>query len=191
MLYEPIRRRKPEIDPQPLPLHYFDSAEVLLRLQEEGYSWAEISRMAGLTVPQAMARVQLVQLEAGLQDFLRQEQAPEKISMLLLSLADPVTRRRMAQRIARERLCIRDATLLVCSARKHYRTPLPEPAPERRVMTAIRDVRLYRNAIRDIAEQMKNAGVRATFSERRSGSVQEMTIAYSARRRRMDRYQSM
>ena len=191
MLYEPMRRRKPDIEPAPLPLHYFDAAEMLQHLQSEGHSWAEMARMTGLTVPQTMARLRLLQLDLGLRDYLRREHAPEKIALLLLTLPDPVTRRRMAHRIVRERLCIRDAALLVCSALRHCRTKQEEaPAPQR-VITAIRDVRLYRNAIRDIAEQMKNAGVCASFSERRTGGMQELTVAYSTRRRRTERYQSM
>lgn len=191
MLYEPIRRRKTDIAPAPLPLHYFDAAEMLQHLQTEGHTWAEMARMTGLTVPQAMARVRLLQLDVGLRDYLRREHAPEKIALLLLSLPDPVTQRRMAHRIARERLCIRDAALLVRSAQRHCRAMQEEtPAPQR-VITAIRDVRLYRNAIRDIAEQMKTAGVRASFSERRTGGMQELTVAYPTRRRRTERYQSM
>ena len=97
----------------------------------------------------------------------------------------------MAHRIVREHLCIRDAALLVHSAQRHGRALQPEPPPAQRVITAIRDVRLYRNAIRDIAEQMKTAGVRATFSERKTGGMQELTVAYPTRRRRTERYQSM
>jgi len=191
MLYEPMRRRKPDIEPAPLPLHYFDAAEMLQHLQLEGHSWAEMARMTGLTVPQTMARLRLLQLDIGLRDYLRREHAPEKIALLLLTLPDPVTRRRMAHRIVRERLCIRDAALLVRSALRHCRTKQEEaPAPQR-VITAIRDVRLYRNAIRDIAEQMKTAGVRASFSERITGGMQELTVAYPTRRRRTERYQSM
>ena len=191
MLYELKRRRRSEIEPAPLPLHYFESAEVLHHLQEEGCSWAEIARLAGLTVPQTMSRLRLLELDAGLRDYLRREQAPEKISLLLVSLPDPVTRRRMAHRIARERLCIRDAALLVRSAQRHCRIAEPEQPLQPRVITAIRDTRLYRNAIRDIAEQMKTAGVRASFSERKTGGMQELTVTYPARRRRTERYQSM
>ena len=190
MLYEPIQRRKSDIEPAPLPLHYFDAAEALHHLQMEGHSWAEIARIAGLTVPQSMARMRLLQLDAGLRDFLRREHAPEKIALLLLLLPDPVSRRRMAHRIARERLCIRDAALLVRSAQRHCRV-IQEEVPPQRVITAIRDVRLYRNAIRDIAEQMKTAGVRASFSERKTGGMQELTVAYPTRRRRTERYHSM
>ena len=96
----------------------------------------------------------------------------------------------MAYRIIRERLCIRDAALLVGSAGRRCQH-LPPVQHEQRVITVIRDARPYRNAIRDIAEQMKNAGVRATYAERRTGGMLELTVSYPARRRRVERFHSM
>lgn len=193
MLYQALRQRKPR--PRTCfpveELHYFDSADRLQRLQAEGHSRADMARMTGLTVPQVLDRLRLMSLEEGMRVYLRQAGAPERIALLLLTLSDPVTRCRMAHRIVRERLCIRDAALLVCSAQRHCRTIQEAPPPAQRVITAIRDVRLYRNAIRDIAEQMKSAGVRVSFSERRNGGMQELTVAYPVRRRRTERYQSM
>jgi hypothetical protein len=171
------------------PPHYFDSAEALLRLQGEGRSLAEMARLTGLTIPQVTARLRLTTLDAGLRALLRREGVPEKIALTLVALPDPVTRRRLALRIIRERLCIRDAALLVASAGR--RTPKRQEAPRQRVITVMRDVRPYRNAIRDIAEQMQTAGVRATFTERKSGGMLELTVSYPARRRRMERYHSI
>ena len=193
MLYPALKHRKPRFNaclPEEEP-HYFDSADKLHHLQAEGYSRADMARMTGLTVPQVMDRLRLISLEEGLRTYLRQEGAPERIALLLLLLPDAVTRRRMAHRIVRERLCIRDAALLVRAAQRHCRVIQAEPSPSQRVITAIRDVRLYRNAICDIAEQMKTAGVRATFIERKTGGMQELTVAYPTRRRRTERYQSM
>ena len=177
--------------PAPLPeLHYFDSAEMLLRMQTEGCSRAEMARLSGLPVVHVINRLRLLELDEGLRSYLRQEGAPEGIALTLLRLPDPVTRRRMAYRIVRERLCIRDAALLVGSAGRRCQQLPPAPR-EQRVITVIRDVRPYRNAIRDIAEQMKNAGVRATFTERKTGGMQELTVAYPARRRRVERFHAM
>lgn len=189
MLYDMLNRRKPRNTAPPLPLHYFDSADMLHRLQSEGHSRVDMARMTGLTVPQVIDRLRLNALEESLRVYLRQSGAPECIALVLLKLPDPVTRRRMARRIVGERLCIRDAALLVRSALR--RTSRAETPPAQRVITVMRDVRPYRNAIRDIAEQMKTAGVRATFSERRTGGMQELTVAYPARRRRTERYHSM
>jgi hypothetical protein len=148
-----------------------------------------MARLTGLTIPQVTARLRLTTLDAGLRALLRREGVPEKIALTLVALPDPVTRRRLALRIIRERLCIRDAALLVASAGR--RTPKRQEAPRQRVITVMRDVRPYRNAIRDIAEQMQTAGVRATFTERKSGGMLELTVSYPARRRRMERYHSI
>ena len=175
--------------PPASPFHYFDSAEALLRMREEGRSLAEMARMTGMTVPQIIARLQLTALDPALRALLRQEDVPEKIALILVSLQDPISRRRMALRIIRERLCIRDAALLVASAGR--RIPVHPEETHQRIITVIRDVRPYRNAIRDIAEQMKTAGVRATFSERKTGDMQELTVSYPARRRRVERFHGM
>lgn len=186
MMYRTNPRRKhQEIPP---PLHYFDSAEELLRLQAQGYSLAEMATRTGLTIPHLSARLRLVELDEGLRMLLRREGVPEKIALTLLALPDPLTRRRLAMRIIRERLCVRDASLLVQAARRQQSR---QETPKTRVITVVRDVRLYRNAIRDIAEQMKTAGVRATFTERRTGGMQEMTVSYPTRRRRVERFHSM
>ena len=178
------RRKQPEM---PLLLHYFDSAEALFRMQAQGCSLAEMARQTGLTIPHLSARLRLYELDESLRMLLRREGVPERIALTLLALPDPVTRRRMANRIIRERLCVRDAALLVQSARRQQ----PQQEVSRpRVVTAVRDVRLYRNAIRDIAQQMNTAGVRATFIERRTGGMQEMTVSYPARRRRVERFHS-
>lgn len=170
-------------------MHYFDSAELLHRLLGEGRSRAEAAALCGMSVPQAMERVRLMGLEDGLRAYLRAENAPEQIARCLLTLPDPALRQRVAQRIVQERLCIRDAALLVAAAGRSRRC---QPSPQQpRVIAVIRDIRLYRNAVRDIAGQMNAAGVRATFTERKTGSMQELTIAYPARRRRTERYQAM
>ena len=188
MLYHALPRpRKPS---PPVEMHYFDSADLLWRLQMQGHSRAEMARLTGLTIPQLTDRLRLHALDDGLRSYLRMEGVPEKIALTLLALPDPVTRRRMAHRIVGERLCIRDAALLVASARRR-RQPEIAGAHRQQVITVIRDVRPYRNAVRDIAEQMKTAGVRATFSERKTGGMQELTIAYPVRRRRVERFHSM
>ena len=95
MLYQMLR---PAPKPEPPPMHYLDSAELLHRLQAEGYSRADMARIAGVNVQQAAERLRLLGLDEGLQAYLRQEGVPERIALTLLTLPDPVTRRRMAHR---------------------------------------------------------------------------------------------
>ena len=63
MLYHALSR-----PPKPAPqveMHYFDSADLLWRLQCQGYSRADMARMAGLTIPQMLARLQLHELDVS------------------------------------------------------------------------------------------------------------------------------
>ncbi len=180
----------PELHPT-VGLHYFDSAEMLLRMQAEGCTRADMARLTGLTVQQVVDRLRLCAMEESLRGYLRRENVPERTALALLMLPDALTRRRIACRIVRERLCIRDAALLVLAARRRCGAMRSAQPQGQRVITLIRDIRPYHNAIRDIAGQMQAAGVRASFTERRSGSLMELTVSYPARRRRALRHQSM
>lgn len=190
MLYSAMFAPMPP-KPRPMqPMHYLDSAEMLRASCAAGCTLAEAAEQNGITAQQAINRMRLLEMDEGLRIYLRQEAMPENIALLLLRLPDIVTRRRMAIRIARERLCIRDAALLVGAACRQQPEQLPKVHAQH-VIKVIRDIRPFRNAIRDIAGQMKEAGVRATFTERRSGGMQELTVSYPARRRRVERFHSM
>ena len=185
---------QPEATTLPSPgygLHYLDAADMLLRSQREGRSLGELSRLSGLPVPRVQERLRLAEMEEGLRFSLRRENVPERIAVLLLRLPDPLMRRRMLLRIVRERLCIRDAALLVEAARHRHTGQQTDLPRGQRVITLIRDPRPHHNAPKDIAGQMNAAGLRADFTERRSGHRMELTIAYSTRRRRAERRQSM
>lgn len=174
---------------QPGQAHYLDSAALLAHLRSEGRSRAEMAGMTGLTVQQVIERLQLLTLEEGLRGYLRRECVPERTALTLLLVPDEVTRRRLAVRIVRERLCVRDAALLADAANR--RCADMSRQRHQRVITAMRDTRPYHNALREIAGQMNAAGVHATFTEERHGSMMEMTIAYPLRRRRTERFQSI
>ena len=147
--------------------------------------------------------------------LLMEEGAPLEVARTLLALSDDALRMEAARRITRERLCVRDSALLVRAMAKTAgidqrggnretrsnpehtldkgRENGREKSPNRtgRIIGAIRDQRLYINALRDIARQMRAAGISTTImEEERPGSL-EMTISISTRRRRAARYQSM
>lgn len=191
MLYPslPRKRRLPEAPATPIP--YWDCAELLLRLRGEGCSLAQAAAAAGVTTGQAVQRLELMTLEEGLRRWLMQEGVPERTALILLTLPDAVTRRRVARRIVQERLCIRDAALVAHAALKRLPGDGEAQPRGRQVIRLMRDLRPYRNAIRDIAGQMAADGVRATYSERRQGGMLEVTVSYPVRRRRTERHHAM
>lgn len=174
-------------------MHYLEQAALLHVLHTRyGCSWAELARETGWPTQLIIQRTQLMGLNEGLRQSLMAEGAPERIAWALTRLPDEVTRRRIARQILRERLCIRDAGLLV-EAALHRRKNLPDREPERqgRVINLVRDPRPYLNAIREIAGQMRSAGLRTTLTEQQSGRQLEVHLALSLRHRRTDRRQSM
>ena len=147
-----------------------------------------MARSTGLTVQQIEARMHLAVIEGELRTLLMAEHVPERIARALLTLPER-SRLSAAHRIARERLCIRDAELLIASILRRATAQPPQRAAHRgRIITLIRDHRPYLNAIRDIAAQMKDAGVDATVTERKVGRSVALTVTLPTRRRRAARH---
>lgn len=179
-------------------LHYLEEAEALHVLHTlHRMPWEELARLSGSTPRTASSQAGLASLPDDLKALLLEERVPLDVALLLLRLPDDASRLRAANAIIRERLCVRDASLLVAAERRRpvkqgtFQEPAPDDAPPRRkVVCVVRDHRLYLNALRDIAGQMQAAGVAATIDERRIPGQVEMVIRVPVRRRRMERYHS-
>lgn len=182
------------------PLHYLQQGKLLHALhREHGYPLAVLCSRTGLSAEAVLGRISLMQLDEALHAQLMATGAPEAIALMLLKLPDEVTRRRIARRVLRERLCIRDARLLVEAALQHMppiarQTEAIREVPNAlvtrgRVINLVRDPRPYINALRDIAGQMQQAGVHAALTEQRQGGLWEITISVPVRRRRANRRQ--
>ena len=187
-------------------MHYLEEAEILNTLSGRyGVQIREMAKCLGRHPQMVADQIRLSDYEPELMAFLLEEGVPMEIALTLLPL--PSARRLpVLRRIAREQLCVRDAALLVTAALR--RQPVvqepPAPMPEMpvraakkprkttgRIINMVRDHRIYLNAFRDIAGQMREAGLNANLTERRIGCRVEVTISLSTRRRRAARYQSM
>ncbi len=191
-------------------MHYLEEAEALRALREQHrLSWEELSGMLGEKTAVLAAQASLAGYPDELKALLMEEGVPMGIALTLLRLPEEETRIRVARMIVREKLCVRDAALLVSAELRRAtkeQGAIREDSFEknkvyngneraatvggRRMVQVIRDQRLYLNAIRDIAKQMQTAGFPATLTERRVEGQMEMVIRTPARRRRMERYQS-
>lgn len=181
-------------------MHYLEEARVLRALQEaHGFPRQTLAELSGLNMQTLSAEMKLADLDDDIRALLMDEEAPMAVALTLLPLHDAGVRMEAARRITRERLCVRDAALLVgAMARLHHeKQGVNKQEGERnpkhtgRVIGVIRDQRPYINALRDIAGQMQAAGIRTTVSEELHPGRMEMTISISTRRRRAARYQSM
>lgn len=199
-------------------MHYLEEAEALRALREfHSMSWEAIARVLCGEAALLQSQSDLTVLQDELKALLMEEGVPLEIALALMKLPDSAARFGLAERIARERPCIRDAKLLVAAAAQRYRyissglceneekevckrenarkggyweTEGDHPSG-RKIIGVIRDARLYINSIRQITAQMQASGFRATMAERRVGGEMEIVIRLPVRRRRAERYQSI
>lgn len=190
-------------------LHYLEAAGVLCALHEQHrMPWADLALQLHADARQLQAQAGLDALEDDLKALLLEEGVPMCVAMPMLQLPPGEARGRIALAITRERLCARDAALLIAAELRLCRSnqgmfqdshnmvcstspDMPPKAVPRRVVRIIRDHRLYVNAIRDIAGEMQSAGFATTLAERRIPGQLELVIRVPTRQRRMARYQSI
>ena len=202
-------------------MHYLEEADALRVLHElHGMPWDELARILMTDEPWLCRLARLNTIRDETRALLMEEDVPMGIAMQLLRLPDDERRHAVAERIAAQRLCIRDSALLVTAELRqlmrtqgekqdadarvnkgrnlgeerirdgeNYEVENGNAERKPRIIRAIRDERLYINAIRDIAGQMQASGVKAIVAERWTGGQMEMIIRVPMRRRRMERYQ--
>ncbi len=165
-------------------MHYLDEAKTMAQLMQTGAMTREdLARQLGLTSATVREKLRLADLDEGLRILIMEEGLPERTAHALLRLPDHRARMAIALQAAREHLGARDVELLVSAAQS--RLPVP-PIPGGRTITLMRDHRLYLNAIRAIAAQMKEAGIAAQLSERTLPDAIEVTLRLPTRRRRSE-----
>lgn len=163
--------------------HYLDEADALNRLSREfGLDRAQIAQRLGVSSQEVTARLTLTNLGKETREALRRYRLPERVALALARLPQEAGRVRIAERVAREGLCIRDVELLVTAAQK--RLPVPQ-IPEGRVLGGVKDVRPYLNAMRSLAEQMRAAGIPVEVEENTGGGKQRFSLVMPRRRRAM------
>ena len=86
--------------------------------------------------------------------------------------ADGAARFRIARQAAGQHLTVRETEVLVQRAQKR----LPTPPQGRRVISLVRDQRLYVNAIKSVFRQMRDTGLDAQMETAEEGEWLEMRI---------------
>ena len=107
---------------------------------------------------------------------LRRDQCTPKLCQTfldtLLALPDGAARFRIARQAAAQHLTVRETEALVARAQKR----LPVPPPARRVISLVRDHRLYLNAIKSVVAQMRETGMQADLTATEEGDWLEVRI---------------
>lgn len=153
-------------------LHYFEEAEAYARLMRQGMTQETLARRLGKSASGIANKLRLLKLDGELRSFLQEEGLSERHARALLPLSDAQARMRVARQAAQQHLTVRETEALV--ARSQPRLPVPPPG--RRVISVVRDYRLYLNAIRGVINQFRETGVDAQMETREEERMVEIRI---------------
>ncbi|MDD3411606.1 MAG: hypothetical protein PHY12_12445 [Eubacteriales bacterium] len=156
-----------ELDP-------FEEAEAYQQLLDEGeMTRQELAARLGRSLATLQKKLRLLQLDEDCRELLRGRRLCERYAAAVLRIPSRTHRVRTLRHILENDLSVKDAETLI--EETLARLPIPVPK-ERRLMPAMRDSRLYVNAIRGIVEQMRDAGLAAEFRQTAGTTLTEITV---------------
>lgn len=153
-------------------LHFFEEAQAYARLCEKGMTQETLARLLGKSAGAVNNRLRLLKLEEPVRELIIENQLSERHARALLPLPGESVRLRICQQAVMQKLSVQKTEELVAKALER----LPLPSPSRRVISLVRDHRLYINAIRGIVEQLRDTGVDAKYDVNEYDSAVEIRI---------------
>ena len=162
-------------------LHFLDEAEGYAAVLEESRMTQEwLAIRIGKSQSAIANKLRLLRLEPDIRDALRRTKLTERHARALLWLPAGLQRAAM-ERMDAQKLTVSQGDALVTS----MLAVLPDKGSPalRKVITIIRDHRLYVNAIADIVRHMKLAGIDADSSVREEADQIEIIVRVPVRKR--------
>lgn len=153
-------------------LHYFEEAEAYAALLEQGMTQEALARRLGKSASGVANKIRLMKLAPSLRQYLLEADLTERHARALLSLPDDASRQRIARQAGEKRLTVRETEILVQRSQKR----LPVQPPARKVISTVRDHRLYVNGIKNVVRQMQEMGAETEMQIEENESWVEMHI---------------
>lgn len=144
-------------------LNPLEEARIYQRLTEEfGMSQEQVGAEIGKVQSTVANKLRLLKLEEEIQEGIRRGDIGERHARALLRLEDPTLRLNMFRECARKRWSAEEMETAV-AVKAGMRSPAKGKA--RRRMGVYRDLRIFQNALRRIAREMLQVGVRCEVVE--------------------------
>ncbi|MBQ9264624.1 MAG: ParB/RepB/Spo0J family partition protein [Clostridia bacterium] len=136
-------------------LHYFEEAEAYSHLIAQGMTQEALARRLGKSASAIANKIRLLKLEPEVRKFLAEEGLSERHARALLSLPEGEARMRVASQAASRHMTVKEMEQLILKTQRR----LPVPSTGRKVISLVRDHRLYANAIKNVVKQMQDTGM--------------------------------
>jgi len=161
-------------------LHFFEEAEgyasVIERFQ---LSQEELASRIGRSQSTVANKLRLLRLSQPARELLRRHELTERHARAMLRLPDDADRLKAIAQAAARGLNVRQTEALVAQTLEKQSR---KPAVKRKVISLMRDHRLYINAIRNIIQQMKASGITADYSLQDMGDHIEIKVIMPRKR---------
>ena len=155
-------------------IHYLDEAQAYQDLLASGlWDIRQLAQRLGRTPATIRRKLRLLELTQEIAQTLRENGLCEGYAQELLRIPGQQGRIRILGRVTEGGLSVKETEKLVDGVLS--RMPLPMTGG-RRMKPLMRDYRLYLNAIRDIVEQMCDAGLEASMNVKAGKYVAEVRI---------------
>ncbi len=155
-------------------LHYFEEAEGYASvLKRFALSQEELAARIGRSQSTVANKLRLLRLGQAVRDLLRSQELTERHARALLRLPEDADRLKILAQITARGLNVQQTDALVAQTLEKQRQ---QAAPPRKVISLMRDHRVYINAIRNIIQQMKSSGITADYTLQDMGDHIEMRV---------------
>lgn len=156
-------------------LHFLEEAEAYSALVSSEMSQDALARRLGKSASAVANKIRLLKLSPEIRHLIMESDLTERHARALLTLPDEDKRLEIAKQAIEKHLTVRQVELLVVEASEKLAVPLPTG---RRIVSLVRDHRLYLNAIKGIVEQMRQAGVNAQIKTTECENSVEVRIVF-------------
>ena len=142
-------------------LPFFDEAEgYRLLLEEFRLSQEELAAQVGRSQPAIANKIRLLRLEPGVRERISREMLSERHARVLLSLETEAARLEAVEAFVSQGLTVRQAEDWV-----ERRTAAQEGKRRNRARGVVRDLRIYLNAVQEVARGLRQAGFPAHVTQ--------------------------
>lgn len=161
-------------------LHYFEEAEGYASIiQRFALSQEELAVRIGRCQSTVANKLRLLRLSQQVRDLLRRHELTERHARALLRLPEDADRLKIVAQVAAKGLNVQQTEALIAQVLEKQRE---REGPHRKVISLMRDHRVYINAIRNIIQQMKSSGISADYTLQDMGDHIEMRLIMPRKR---------
>lgn len=158
-------------------LHLFEEAEGYQRLLEEfDLTQEELAKRLGKSQSTIANKIRLLKLPESVRKIISREMLSERHSRCLLGLENEADQLKILQRVIEKDLNVRETEELVKEFLQKDSVPEESERRGQKRKLIVKDVRLFTNSVRQLADSLISGGLEVDFQEREHHDCYELLV---------------